>query len=73
MLRGTPDDIRNETGSLLVCSVPLDLTEVPTFLHCISCGQRLLSSSQGTQEMASFSQGLRHTYSVKIYLSLMAD
>jgi hypothetical protein len=73
VLRGIPEDVRSEIWSLLVCSVPLDLTEVPTFVHCISCEQRLVSSSQGPLDLASFSQGLRHTYSVKIYLSLMAD
>ena len=55
MLRGTPDDIRNETGSLLVCSVPLNTTEVPTVCSVISCEQRRpRSTSQGAEETSTF-------------------
>ena len=34
MLGGIPEDVRSDTGSLLVCSVPPESTEVPTFVCC---------------------------------------
>ena len=72
MLGGIPEDIRSDSGSLLVCSVPLDSTEVPTFAHCIPCKKRPLSTGQaGPKETERFSQVLRHTYSDNIYLSFV--
>ena len=73
MLRGTPEDIRSNTGSLLVSSALLDLTQVSTLCTVISCDQRLRLSSYGPKDAERFIQGLMYTYSVKIYLSLMAD
>ena len=40
MLGGIPEDVRSETGYLLVRSVPLDSTEVPTFVRRNFCEPR---------------------------------
>ena len=73
MLRGIPEDVRSETGSLLECSIPLDSAEVPTFVHCNLLWTEATFDCQGPKDPSSFSQGLVHTYSDHIYLSLMAD
>ena len=66
MLGGIPEDVRSETGSLLVRSVPLDSTEASTFVHCNILWTEAPFTRQGPKYTSSFSQVLMHTYSVKI-------
>ena len=73
MLRGIPEDVRSETGSLLVRSVPLDSAREPTFVHCNILWTEAPFTCQGPEDTSSFSQVLMHTYSDNICLSLMAD
>ena len=73
MLRGIPEDVRSEAGSLLVRSIPLDSAREPTFVHCNILWTEAPFTCQGPKDTSSFSQGLMHIYSDNIYLSLMAD
>ena len=73
MLGGIPEDVRSETGSLLVRSIPLDSARESTFVHCSILWTEAPFTCQGPKETSSFSQVLIHTYSDNICLSLMAD
>ena len=73
MLRGILEEVRRDTGSLLVCSISLDSAEGPTFVHRNFLWTEATFDCQGPKDTSSFSQVLMHTYSDKIYLSLMAD
>ena len=73
MLGGIPEDVRSETGSLLVRYVPLDSAREPTFVHCNILWTEAPFTCQGPKDTSSFSQVLTHIYSVNINLSLMAD
>ena len=73
VLGGIPEDVRSETGSLLVRSVPLDSAREPTFVHCNILWTEAPFTCQGPKDTSRFSQVLMHTYSDHIYLSLMAD
>ena len=72
MLGGIPEDVRSETGSLLVRSVPLDSAREPTFVHCNFLWTEASFTCQGLKDTSSFSQGLINTYINTFYLSLVA-
>ena len=72
VLGGIPEDVRSETGSLLVRSVPLDSAREPTFVHCNFLWTEASFTCQGPKDTSSFSQVRMHTHSVNIYLSLEA-